>query len=46
MIGHVLHDFSAEERAQLGPLLDRAVEMAQSWVTLGLAEAMNRHNRR
>lgn len=46
VIGHVLHDFSAEERAQLGRLLDRAVEIAQSWVTLGLAEAMNRHNRR
>jgi PTH1 family peptidyl-tRNA hydrolase len=46
VVGHVLHDFSAEEKELLLPLLDRAVEMARSWVSLGLAEAMNRHNRR
>jgi len=46
VVGHVLHDFSAEEKELLPPLLDRAVDMARSWLTLGLAEAMNRHNRR
>ena len=46
VVGHVLHDFSSEEKEGLGPLLERSVEMAQAWVTLGLAEAMNRHNRR
>ena len=46
VVGHVLHDFSAEEREALPPRLDRAVEMARAWVSLGLAEAMNRHNRR
>lgn len=46
VIGHVLQDFSSEERTQLAPLLDRGVEIARSWLTLGLAEAMNRHNRR
>jgi PTH1 family peptidyl-tRNA hydrolase len=46
VVGHVLHDFSAEEREQLPGLVDRAVEMAGAWVTLGLPEAMNRHNRR
>jgi PTH1 family peptidyl-tRNA hydrolase len=44
--GHVLHDFSAEEKAALEPLLERSVDMARAWVSLGLAEAMNRHNRR
>jgi len=46
VVGHVLHDFSAEERAELPALLDRTVKMARSWLALGLAEAMNRHNRR
>ena len=46
VVGHVLHDFASEETEALPPLLDRAVEMARAWVTLGLAEAMNRHNRR
>jgi peptidyl-tRNA hydrolase, PTH1 family len=46
VVGHVLHDFSKEEKELLSPLLDRAVDMARSWVSLGLAEAMNRHNRR
>lgn len=46
VIGHVLQDFSSEERTQLASLLDRGVEIARSWLTLGLAEAMNRHNRR
>ena len=46
VVGHVLHDFSTEEREALPPLLDRAVDMARAWVSLGLAEAMNRHNRR
>ncbi len=46
VVGHVLHDFSSEERDGLPPVLDRAVEMARAWLSLGLAEAMNRHNRR
>ena len=46
VVGHVLHDFSSEESGALPPLLDRAVDMARAWLTLGLAEAMNRHNRR
>ena len=46
VVGHVLHDFSAEERIELPGLIDRAVEMAESWLTVGLAQAMNRHNRR
>jgi len=46
VVGHVLHDFSSEEKEALPPLLERAVEMARAWLTLGLAEAMNRHNRR
>jgi peptidyl-tRNA hydrolase, PTH1 family len=46
VVGHVLHDFSTEEKAALPGLFDRAVDMARAWLTLGLAEAMNRHNRR
>ncbi|RPH70989.1 MAG: aminoacyl-tRNA hydrolase [Myxococcaceae bacterium] len=46
VVGHVLHDFSSEEKEALPPLLDRAVDMARAWLSLGLAEAMNRHNRR
>src|SRR5215831_16547319 len=46
VVGHVLHDFSSEEREALPALLERAVEMARAWLTVGLAEAMNRHNRR
>ncbi len=46
VVGHVLHDFTSEERAALPVLLERAAEMARAWLTLGLAEAMNRHNRR
>ncbi len=46
VVGHVLHDFSSEERGALAPLLDRAVDVARAWISLGLAEAMNRHNRR
>src|SRR5215469_13443684 len=43
VVGHVLHEFSTEEREALPPLLDRAVDVARAWVSLGLAEAMNRH---
>jgi PTH1 family peptidyl-tRNA hydrolase len=46
VVGHVLHDFSSEEKEALPPLLERAVEMARAWLTLGIATAMNRHNRR
>ena len=46
VVGHVLHDFSTEERAELPALLERSVEMARAWVSIGLAGAMNRYNRR
>jgi len=46
VVGHVLHDFTTKEKEALPPLLERAVDMARAWLTLGLAEAMNRHNRR
>ncbi|HEY1906616.1 MAG TPA: aminoacyl-tRNA hydrolase [Myxococcaceae bacterium] len=46
VVGHVLHDFASEEKEALPPLLERAVEMARAWLTLGIATAMNRHNRR
>jgi PTH1 family peptidyl-tRNA hydrolase len=46
VVGHVLHDFSGEERKELPTLVDRAADMAESWLRTGLAEAMNRHNRR
>jgi PTH1 family peptidyl-tRNA hydrolase len=46
VVGHVLHDFASEDRGALAPLLDRAVDVARAWISLGLAEAMNRHNRR
>jgi len=46
VVGHVLHDFSSAEEDALDPLLERSVDMIRAWVSLGLAEAMNRHNRR
>ena len=46
VVGHVLHDFSSEEKAALEPLLERSVDVARAWVSLGLSEAMNRYNRR
>jgi len=45
-VGHVLSGFGAEERAALPELVDRAAEAAIGWATLGMAEAMNRFNRR
>ena len=45
-VGHVLSGFGAEEREALPDLLDRAAEAALGWATLGVAEAMNRFNRR
>jgi PTH1 family peptidyl-tRNA hydrolase len=44
--GHVLSNFSGEELKALEPLLDRATDMAETWVTGGLQAAMNRHNRK
>jgi peptidyl-tRNA hydrolase, PTH1 family len=46
VVGHVLAPFSSEEQAQLGELLDRASEAAAGWAELGMAQAMNRYNRR
>lgn len=45
-VGHVLSGFGPEERRALSELVDRAAEAAVGWVTLGVAEAMNRFNRR
>jgi len=44
--GHVLSGFSKAEEAELGPLLDRATEMAVVWAQDGLLAAMNRYNRK
>jgi PTH1 family peptidyl-tRNA hydrolase len=44
--GHVLSGFSSGEGAELDPLLDRAADMAETWVRDGLQVAMNRHNRK
>ncbi|HUM09920.1 MAG TPA: aminoacyl-tRNA hydrolase [Myxococcaceae bacterium] len=46
VVGHVLHEFGSEEREGLPAVLERAVEIARAWLSLGLAEAMNRYNRR
>jgi PTH1 family peptidyl-tRNA hydrolase len=46
VVGHVLANFSGEESAQLPELVERAAEIAECWATRGLADAMNRYNRR
>jgi PTH1 family peptidyl-tRNA hydrolase len=46
VVGHVLSGFSAEERAALPEVLERAADAAVAWVTLPLEEAMTRFNRR
>jgi PTH1 family peptidyl-tRNA hydrolase len=46
VVGHVLGDFSAEERPELAALIDRAVDACRVWAREGLAVAMNRVNRR
>ena len=44
--GHVLGNFSGDEERELGQVLDASAEAAIDWVSMGLLEAMNRHNRR
>ncbi|MFN0063891.1 MAG: aminoacyl-tRNA hydrolase [Myxococcaceae bacterium] len=46
VVGHVLSEFSKDERAGLAALIDQAADTAHSWLVHGLAEAMNRHNRK
>ncbi|MGA9524482.1 MAG: aminoacyl-tRNA hydrolase [Myxococcaceae bacterium] len=46
VVGHVLGNFSGGEQNELGPLLERAAEMAEGWAREGLQAAMNRFNRR
>ena len=46
VVGHVLHEFGSEEWDGLPAVLERAVDIARAWLSLGLAEAMNRYNRR
>ena len=45
-VGHVLSGFSAEERAVLPELLERAADAAVGWATLPLSLAMTRFNRK
>jgi PTH1 family peptidyl-tRNA hydrolase len=46
VVGHVLSDFSREERSALPQLVDRAVEAVEIWQQDGIATAMNRFNRK
>jgi peptidyl-tRNA hydrolase, PTH1 family len=46
VVGHVLGGFNREEEEQMKALVERAAEMAESWLKEGMAAAMNRHNRR
>ncbi|PZR17502.1 MAG: aminoacyl-tRNA hydrolase [Archangium gephyra] len=44
VVGHVLGDFSKEERDVLPELIGKSVDICESWTRDGLAKAMNRHN--
>jgi PTH1 family peptidyl-tRNA hydrolase len=46
VVGHVLSDFSAEERHALPSLLTLAAESATAWARDGMQRAMNAANRR
>jgi PTH1 family peptidyl-tRNA hydrolase len=46
VVGHVLGAFSADENKLLGPHLEKAAEMAESWAALGMQRAMNHYNRK
>lgn len=41
---YLLHDFSAEEEAQLEETLGRAVSAIETWLAQGVDQAMSRHN--
>jgi peptidyl-tRNA hydrolase, PTH1 family len=42
--GYVLGKFTAEEKSEIGPALDRAAEAAVVWVKEGMEAAMNKFN--
>jgi PTH1 family peptidyl-tRNA hydrolase len=44
VVGHVLGDFSPDERATLPELIGKACDVSESWAREGLAKAMNRWN--
>lgn len=44
--GYVLSNFRGEEASELPALIDRAAEMAEAFISLGMAGAMNRFNRK
>lgn len=44
VVGHVLGDFSKEERTTLPDLIGKACDISESWVRDGLPRAMNRWN--
>lgn len=46
VVGHVLGDFSQEERASLDALVAKAVEACEAWARDGMAKAMNAFNRK
>jgi peptidyl-tRNA hydrolase, PTH1 family len=46
VVGHVLGDFSAEERASLADQVNRACDMCETWTKEGLQKAMNRWNKK
>jgi PTH1 family peptidyl-tRNA hydrolase len=46
VVGHVLGDFSKEEREQLPALIARAVEGCEVWTREGMQGAMNKFNRK
>ncbi|MFN3309211.1 MAG: aminoacyl-tRNA hydrolase [Anaerolineales bacterium] len=41
---YVLREFSAQEKIDLPLILERAAQAVQDWFSLGIVEAMNRHN--
>lgn len=43
-LGHVLDDFTAEEKVQLRKILDRCVEAVESYLADGIEATMNRFN--
>ena len=46
VVGHVLGDFSSEERPALSELIGKACDVCDTWTREGLAKAMNRWNGR
>lgn len=44
VVGHVLGDFSKEERAALPEFIGKSVDICEAWARDGLAKTMNRFN--